>query len=126
MIDQITNKDYLSFFDYCTRKKYLTDRKKIKLLYKSIIKFNIPCFVHSDWTGFILCYQRHLFLVVDNIKVADDLLRIFLWNHNQYCKITLEYSVDFHKLLMKYRFKLVNRNGKINTYECLPRIKKND
>jgi len=124
MIEQITNKDYLSFYYYCTRKKYLTDNKEIKLLFKKIIKQNVPCFVNSDWTGFILCFQRHLFLIVDNIKIADDLLRVFLWNNNRYCKITLEYSVDFHKLLMKYRFKQVKRDGKINTYEYIQRDKK--
>ncbi len=124
MINRIKSKQRRSFFDYCIRKKYLTNKKEIDLLFKKIIKCNIPCFVDSEWRGFILCYKRHLFLVVDNMKMAHDLLRVFFWNYKDYCKITVNYSVEFHKLLMKYRFRLINRNGAINTYEYIPRENK--
>ena len=123
MIDRIEPNEYLSFFDYCMKKEYLTDRKEIKVLFNKIIKKNIPCFVDKDWRGFILCYQTHLFLVADNTKIAHDLLNVFFWHYKQYCKITVKYSVPFHKLMMKYRFKLINRNGAINTYEHVPREK---
>jgi len=121
MIDRIESNEYLSFFDYCMKKKYLTDRKEIKTLFNRIIRQNIPCFVDKDWRGFILCYQMHLFLVADDTKIAHDLLNVFFWNYKKYCKITVKYSVPFHKLMMKYKFKLINRKGAINTYEHIPR-----
>ena len=124
MIERINSKHSRDFFDYCTRKKYLTDKKEIDLLFRRIIKRNILCFVESDWKGFIMCYQRHLFLVVDNTQIAHDLLRVFFWNYKDYCKITVTYTVEFHKLLMKYKFKLVKRQGAINTYEYIPRDNK--
>ena len=125
MIERIKSKQYLSFFDFCMRKKYLTDKKEIDLLFKKIIKHNIPCYVDSEWRGFVLCYKKHLFLVVDNMKIAQNLLNVFFWNYKSYCKITLNYSVEFHKLLLskKFGFKLINRNGAVNTYEYIPRSK---
>jgi len=117
MIRPVKSKDKINFIDYCFRKKYETNFKKLNTLFNDTQKRSTICSIYEDkgFQGLLLIKKendkRYIHLIVNNNNIALQLMKQYIWG----CKTDLYIKFpgwnSLVKSLTRLGFRITSKKG---------------